>query len=61
MMKYPCVIPVDGMVFCPGMFVYGRLVHEAFDAHILMFLQTCFEWTCSFTNVYTFPQVHGTS
>ena len=43
MLQYPSVIPADGMVLHPGMFGYGRLVLEAFDACILM---TCFESTC---------------
>ena len=29
------------MVLRPGMFCYGTLVCEAFDASVLMFLQTC--------------------
>ena len=29
---------VDGMVLHPDMFGYGRLVHEAFDARVLMLL-----------------------
>ena len=48
-MQYPCVIPADGMVLCPGVFSYGRFV---FDASVLMLLQTCFESTSSLANVH---------
>ena len=36
----------------PGMFGYGRLVHETFDACILMLLQTCSKSTCSLADVH---------
>ena len=41
MLQYPGVIPADGMVLHPRVFGYGRLVHEAFDARVLMLLQMC--------------------
>ena len=34
------------------MFGYGRLDREAFDACVLMLLQTCFKLACSLTNVH---------
>ena len=43
MLQHLHVIPADGMVLRPGMFSYGRLVHEAFNTSILMLLQMCFE------------------
>ena len=52
MLQYPCVIPVDGMVLHPGVFSYGQLVHEDFDASVLMLLLTCFKSTCRFTVVH---------
>ena len=52
MLQYPRVIPADGMVLCPGVFSYGRFVHEAFDASVPMFLQTCIESTCSLPDVH---------
>ena len=52
MLQYPHVITADGMVLCPGMFGYGRLVREAFDACVLMLLQTCFKSACSLADVY---------
>ena len=52
MLQYPRVIPVDGMVLRPGVFSYGRFVHEAFDASVLMLLQTCFELTPSLVDVH---------
>ena len=52
MLQYPGVIPVDGIVFHPGMFGYGRLVREAIDACIVTFLQTCFKATCSLADVH---------
>ena len=45
-LQYHSVIPAYGIVLRPGVFSYGRLVHEAFDACILMLLQTCFELMC---------------
>ena len=47
MLQYPSVTPADRMVLSPGMFSYSRLVHEAFDACVLMLFQMCFESTCS--------------
>ena len=35
-----------------GVFGYGRLVHEAFDACVLMLLQTCFKPVCSLADVH---------
>ena len=52
MLQYPCVIPADGMVLHPGVFSYGRFVREAFDASVLMLLQTCFEPTPSLADVH---------
>ena len=52
MLQNPSVIPVDGMVLHPGMFGYGTLVHEAFDAHVLMLLQTFFELLCNLANAH---------
>ena len=52
MLQYLHVIPVDGMVLCPDMFSYGRLVREAFDTSVLMLLQMCFESTPSLADVY---------
>ena len=53
MMQYPSDIPADGMVLHPGVFSYGRLVHEAaFDACILMLLHTCLESTYSLTDIH---------
>ena len=50
MLRYPSVIQMDGMALSPGMFVYGRLVSEAFDAPVLMLIQTCLESTCFLAN-----------
>ena len=44
------------MVLHPGVFGYGRLVREAFDAFVLMLLQM----RCVVSPMFTFPQVHGT-
>ena len=52
MLQYLRAVPADGMVFCPGVLSYGRLVREAFDASVLMLLQTCFESTCRLADVY---------
>ena len=52
MLQCPGVIPADGMVLCPGVFGYGRLVHDAFDACVPMLLQTCSKQACSLTNVH---------
>ena len=52
MLQYPRVIPADGMVFRPGVFGYGGFVREAFDASVLMLLQTCFEPTPSLADVH---------
>ena len=40
------------MVLRPGVFSYGRFVREAFDASVLMLLQTCFEPTPSLADVH---------
>ena len=40
MLQYLRVIPADGMVLCPGMFSYGRFVREAFEANVLMLLES---------------------
>ena len=40
------------MVLRLGEFGYGRLVHEAFDAHVLMLLQTCSKLACSLADVH---------
>ena len=34
------------------MFSYGRFVHEAFDASVLMLLQTCFKSTSGLADVH---------
>ena len=52
MLQYLHVIPVEGMVLCPGVFSYGRLVHEAFDTSFLILFQTCFESTCRLADVH---------
>ena len=52
MLQYPGVIPADGMVLRLGVFSYGRLVHEAFDACVLMLLQTCSKPACSLADVH---------
>ena len=51
MLQYPSVTPANG-VLSPGKLGYGRLVHETFDACVLMLFQTCFESTCSFADVH---------
>ena len=52
MLQYFHAVPADGMVLCPHVLSYGRLVREAFDASVLMLLQTCFELTCSLIDVH---------
>ena len=52
MLQYPSVTPANGVVLSPGMLGYSRLVRETFDACVLMLLQTCFESTCSLTDVH---------
>ena len=52
MLHHSGVIPADRMILCLGMFSYGRLVHEAFDEHVLMLLQMYFESTCSLADVH---------
>ena len=46
MLQYLGVIPADGVILCPGMFGYGRLVHEAFDACVLILLQMLVDDVC---------------
>ena len=46
MLQYPSVIPVDEMD------LRQKFVHEAFDARVLMLLQTCIKWMCSLANVH---------
>ena len=58
MLQYPGVIPADGMVHRLGMFGYGRLVREAFDARV-SFRRVLSRRVVSL--VYTFPQVQDTS
>ena len=52
MLEYPGVILVDGMVLRPGVFGYGRLVLEAFDARVLMLLRMCFKPMYSLANIH---------
>ena len=52
MLQYPSVIPADGIVLRLGVFGYGRLVHEVFDACILILLQMCSKLTCSLADVH---------
>ena len=52
MLQYLHVIPADGIVLRPGVFSYGRLVHEAFDTNVLMLLQMLFRSTCSLADVH---------
>ena len=39
-------------ILSPSMFGYSRLVCEAFDVCVLMFLQMCFESICSLADVH---------
>ena len=52
MLQYPGVIPADEMVLRPGVFGYGRLVREAFDARVLVLLQTYSKPACSLADVH---------
>ena len=52
MLQYPGVIPADGMALRPGVFCYGRLVCEAFDACVLTLLQMYFKPACSLADVH---------
>ena len=40
------------MILSSGMLGYGRVVHEAYAAYILMLLQKCFESMCSVADVH---------
>ena len=51
MLQYLSVILADGKVLHPSMFGYGRLVHEALDACVLMLHHMCFELMCSLADV----------
>ena len=52
MLQYLGVIPPDGMVLHPGVFIYSILVCEAFDARVLMLLQMGSKPACSLTDVH---------
>ena len=53
------VIPRDGIVLCPCVFGYGRFVHEAFDACVLMLLQICSLSMLRLANVHL-SHIHST-